>query len=71
MRDIVRAEQEQLQNLKSLEAKPLHIISIEDKAIEELLNYYKAQDNADEYIVVERVRIDANKIAAPLWKRHQ
>lgn len=71
MRDIVRAEQEQLQNLKSLEAKPLHIISIEDKAIEELLNYYKAQDNPDEYIVVERVRIDANKIAAPLWKRHQ
>ncbi len=71
LRDIVRAEQDMLQNLKSLEAKPLHIISIEDKAIEELLNYYKAKDNAEEYIVVERVLLDPKAIAAPVWKRHQ
>ncbi len=71
IRDIVRAEEDKLQNLKSLEAKPLHIISIEDKAIEELLNYYKAKDNAEEYIVVERVLLDPKAIAAPVWKRHQ
>lgn len=68
MRDIVRAEEEKLQNLKALQTKPLHIISIEDKAIEELLDFYKANDNPNEYITVERV---VSRVAEPVWGRNQ
>lgn len=41
---------------------------IEERAIQELLLQYKARDNPDELIVVER----ATKVpvAAPTWKKH-
>ncbi|CAG2111076.1 unnamed protein product [Medioppia subpectinata] len=68
MKDIVREEEEQIQNLRALQTKPLHLISIEDKAIEELLTFYKANANPDECITVERV---STRMAEPVWTRNQ
>jgi hypothetical protein len=68
MKDIVREEEEQIQNLRARQTKPLHVISIEDKAIEELLAFYRANANPDEYITVERV---VTRVAEPVWSRNQ
>ncbi|XP_054155026.1 inhibitor of Bruton tyrosine kinase-like [Oppia nitens] len=66
MVDIVREEERQLENLRALQLKPLDVISIEDKALDELFDYYGGADNPDECIRVERV---STLVAAPVWSR--
>ena len=66
MADIVRKEEEEIRNLKALENRALDVISAEDKAIEELLNYYCAEDNPEEWVTVERL---CSRVAEPVWSR--
>lgn len=65
---IVEEEKQQEAALIRSREKPLALIQIEERAIQELLLQYKARDNPDELIVVER----ATKVpvAAPTWKKH-
>eukprot|EP00795_Rhopilema_esculentum_P017123 gene17123-8647_t len=48
--------------------KPLQLIQIEEKAIEELLVHYKAKDNPLEYITVRRNR---DTVSCPVWKKEE
>lgn len=64
---IQRAEQEELHSQIQPKIKSLHLINVEDQAIEELLIMYKAKDNPNEKITVSRVLPD--KIAKPVWKK--
>lgn len=43
-------------------------LQIEERAIQELLLHYRAHDNPDELIVVERA--SKGPIAAPTWNKH-
>lgn len=51
----------------SLISSPLSL-QIEERAIQELLLHYRAHDNPDELIVVERA--SKGPIAAPTWNKH-
>lgn len=51
----------------SLISSPL-FLQIEERAIQELLLHYRAHDNPDELIVVERA--SKGPIAAPTWNKH-
>lgn len=65
--DIIRVEQEELAALEHFKAKPLDIISKEDRAIEELLAHYRADGNPNERVTV--VRVLPYKVAAPTWTK--
>lgn len=67
MIDILRFEEQKVQNLEKVKPKALHIINMEDKAIEELLKFYNAEDNPEERITACRVLPEA--YAAPVWKK--
>lgn len=67
MIDILRFEEQKVQNLEKVKPKALHIINMEDKAIEELLKFYNAEDNPEERITARRVLPDA--YAAPVWRK--
>eukprot|EP00794_Sanderia_malayensis_P000400 gene400-1034_t len=62
---IMEAQQEQKETSIKVLRKPLKLIQIEEKAIEELLIHYKAKDNPTNYITVERVKAD---VSSPIWK---
>lgn len=64
--DILKEEQKQNKNFVKVQSKPLHLIQLEDQAIEELLKYYNAADNPDEQVHV--VRIMNQNISTPIWK---
>ncbi|KAK8765298.1 hypothetical protein V5799_032092 [Amblyomma americanum] len=68
MIDILRFEEQKVQNLEKVKPKSLHVINMEDKAIEELLKFYNAEDNPEERITACRVLPEA--YAAPVWKKH-
>ncbi|GFS53093.1 inhibitor of Bruton tyrosine kinase [Nephila pilipes] len=61
------AEEQKQHRAVNPKIKPLHILNIEDQAIEELLTLYNAQDNHKEKITISRVQPD--EIACPIWKR--
>ncbi|XP_033496610.2 inhibitor of Bruton tyrosine kinase [Epinephelus lanceolatus] len=65
---IVEEEKEQEAALIRSREKPLALIQIEERAIQDLLFHYKARDNPDELIVVERS--SRGPIAAPTWNKH-
>ncbi|KAL1478266.1 hypothetical protein MTO96_016450 [Rhipicephalus appendiculatus] len=67
MIDILRFEEQKVQNLEKVKPKALHIINMEDKAIEELLKFYNAEDNPEERITACRILPEA--YAAPVWKK--
>ncbi|CAL1279292.1 unnamed protein product [Larinioides sclopetarius] len=66
LHDIQLAEEQKLRRAANPKIKPLHILNIEDQAIEELLSLYNAQDNHKEKIIVSRVQPE--EIASPVWK---
>lgn len=65
---IVEEEKQQEAALIRSREKPLALIQIEERAIQELLLQYKARDNPDELIVVERA--SRGPVAAPMWNKH-
>ncbi|GFY53971.1 inhibitor of Bruton tyrosine kinase [Trichonephila inaurata madagascariensis] len=67
LRDIQLAEEKKQHRAFNLKIKPLHILNIEDQAIEELIALYNAEDNLKEKITISRVQPD--EIVSPIWKR--
>ncbi|XP_037129472.1 inhibitor of Bruton tyrosine kinase isoform X1 [Syngnathus acus] len=65
---IVEEEQQQEAALIRSREKPLALIQIEERAIQDLLFHYKAYDNPDELILVERA--SPCPMAAPIWNKH-
>ncbi|KAM3931295.1 inhibitor of Bruton tyrosine kinase [Leptodactylus fuscus] len=65
---IVEEEKKQEAALIRSREKPLALIQIEERAIQDLLAHYKAIDNPEEYITVERSA--QGPIAAPMWNKH-
>lgn len=65
---IVEEEKQQEAALIRSREKPLALIQIEERAIQELLLQYRARDNPDEMIVVERA--SKGPVAAPMWNKH-
>ncbi|OQV17762.1 hypothetical protein BV898_08219 [Hypsibius exemplaris] len=61
---IQREEQSQLFELQKSRSRPLHLIQAEERAVDELLEFYGARDNPEEWITVERV---LPKLAAASW----
>ncbi|GFR04013.1 inhibitor of Bruton tyrosine kinase [Trichonephila clavata] len=67
LHDIQLAEEKKQHRAINIKTKPLHILNIEDQAIEELIALYNADDNLKEKITVSRVQPD--EIVSPIWKR--
>ncbi|KAK2844181.1 hypothetical protein Q5P01_010840 [Channa striata] len=65
---IVEEEKQQEAALIRSREKPLALIQIEERAIQDLLSHYKAHDNPEELIVVERS--STGPMAAPTWNKH-
>ncbi|XP_011603638.2 inhibitor of Bruton tyrosine kinase isoform X4 [Takifugu rubripes] len=65
---IVEEEKQQQAALIRSREKPLALIQIEERAIQDLLLHYRARDNPDELIIVERS--SRGPVAAPTWKKH-
>ncbi|XP_077432250.1 inhibitor of Bruton tyrosine kinase isoform X2 [Vanacampus margaritifer] len=65
---IVEEERQQEAALIRSREKPLALIQIEERAIQDLLFHYKAYDNPDELILVERA--SSGPMAAPIWNKH-
>ncbi|XP_077454563.1 inhibitor of Bruton tyrosine kinase isoform X2 [Stigmatopora argus] len=65
---IVEEERQQEAALIRSREKPLALIQIEERAIQDLLFHYKAHDNPDEMILVERA--SSGPMAAPIWNKH-
>uniref|UniRef100_A0A672ZKU4 BTB domain-containing protein n=1 Tax=Sphaeramia orbicularis TaxID=375764 RepID=A0A672ZKU4_9TELE len=65
---IVEEEKQQEAALIRSREKPLALIQIEERAIQDLLVQYEARDNPDELIVVERS--SRGPMAAPTWNKH-
>ncbi|KAM4772213.1 inhibitor of Bruton tyrosine kinase [Rhinophrynus dorsalis] len=65
---IVEEEKKQEAALLRSREKPLALIQIEERAIQDLLLFYQALDNPDEYITVERAAQEP--MAIPMWNKH-
>ncbi|KAG9276324.1 inhibitor of Bruton tyrosine kinase [Astyanax mexicanus] len=65
---IVEEEKQQEAALIRSREKPLALIQIEEAAIQDLLVHYRAFNNPDEFIVVERA--PQGPIATPMWNKH-
>ncbi|KAM9852655.1 inhibitor of Bruton tyrosine kinase [Aulostomus maculatus] len=65
---IVEEEKQQEAALIRSREKPLALIQIEERAIQDLLLHYEACDNPDELIVVERS--SRGPMAPPTWNKH-
>ncbi|XP_063168747.1 inhibitor of Bruton tyrosine kinase [Candoia aspera] len=66
--EIVEEELQQEAALTRSREKPLALIQIEERAIQDLLIHYQAVGNPDEFVVVERS--PQGPIAAPMWNKH-
>jgi hypothetical protein len=66
---IQRAEQGREVERRRQISKPLEVIQLEERAMQELLYAYGAHANFDELITVERA-IDT-ELALPVWRAHQ
>ncbi|XP_031570071.1 inhibitor of Bruton tyrosine kinase-like [Actinia tenebrosa] len=64
--DILHLQERENTNLNRAKEKPLSLIQLEDRAIQELLEYYGGRDCACEIITVERVPAAT---ATPVWNR--
>ncbi|KAE8603105.1 hypothetical protein XENTR_v10014218 [Xenopus tropicalis] len=65
---IVEEEEKQEAALIRSREKPLALIQIEERAIQDLLIHYQALDNPEEYITVERAA--QTPMATPMWNKH-
>lgn len=65
---IVEEEKKQEAALIRSREKPLALIQIEERAIQDLLVHYQAIDNPEEYITVERSA--QGPMATPMWNKH-
>uniref|UniRef100_A0A8C9SNX1 Inhibitor of Bruton tyrosine kinase n=1 Tax=Scleropages formosus TaxID=113540 RepID=A0A8C9SNX1_SCLFO len=65
---IVEEERQQEAALIRSRDKPLALIQVEERAIQELLFHYKAPNNPEEFILVERASL--GPIATPTWNKH-
>ncbi|XP_060778288.1 inhibitor of Bruton tyrosine kinase isoform X2 [Neoarius graeffei] len=65
---IVEEEKQQEAALIRSREKPLALIQIEERAIQDLLVHYRAFNNPDELIMVERS--PQGPIAVPTWNKH-
>ncbi|XP_028364538.1 inhibitor of Bruton tyrosine kinase isoform X2 [Phyllostomus discolor] len=65
---IVEEELQQEAALIRSREKPLALIQIEEHAIQELLVFYEAFGNPDEFVVVERT--PQGPLAVPMWNKH-
>uniref|UniRef100_A0A7N4PKW2 Inhibitor of Bruton tyrosine kinase n=1 Tax=Sarcophilus harrisii TaxID=9305 RepID=A0A7N4PKW2_SARHA len=65
---IVEEELQQEAALNRIREKPLALIQVEERAIQDLLIHYEAYGNPDEFVVVERA--PQGPIAIPMWNKH-
>ncbi|XP_045150254.1 inhibitor of Bruton tyrosine kinase [Echinops telfairi] len=65
---IVEEELQQEAALIRSREKPLALIQIEERAIQDLLVFYEALGNPDEFVIVERT--PQGPLAAPMWNKH-
>ncbi|KAF6114171.1 inhibitor of Bruton tyrosine kinase [Phyllostomus discolor] len=65
---IVEEELQQEAALIRSREKPLALIQIEEHAIQELLVFYEAFGNPDEFVIVERT--PQGPLAVPMWNKH-
>ncbi|XP_057345363.1 inhibitor of Bruton tyrosine kinase isoform X3 [Manis pentadactyla] len=65
---IVEEELQQEAALIRSREKPLALIQIEEHAIQDLLVFYEAFGNPDEFVIVERT--SQGPLAVPLWNKH-
>ncbi|KAM6185438.1 inhibitor of Bruton tyrosine kinase [Rhynchocyon petersi] len=65
---IVEEELQQEAALIRSREKPLALIQIEEHAIQDLLVFYEALGNPDEFVIVERT--PQGPLAAPMWNKH-
>ncbi|XP_069830794.1 inhibitor of Bruton tyrosine kinase isoform X2 [Dendropsophus ebraccatus] len=65
---IVEEEKKQEAALIRSREKPLALIQIEERAIQDLLVHYQAIDNPEEFITVERSA--QGPMATPVWNKH-
>ena len=66
---IMKEDHSKEEELLRVQSKPLHITQIEEKAIEELKQFYNVETCRDEIITVERVKKGA--LATPVWKKNR
>ncbi|KAI8498457.1 hypothetical protein Bbelb_236590 [Branchiostoma belcheri] len=62
---IIESEKEQRENLVRAANKPLALIQIEERAIQELLEHYSATGHPEEFITVAR---EVKVTATPVWR---
>ncbi|XP_023596163.1 inhibitor of Bruton tyrosine kinase isoform X3 [Trichechus manatus latirostris] len=65
---IVEEELQQEAALIRSREKPLALIQIEEHAIQDLLVFYEALSNPDEFVIVERT--PQGPLAVPMWNKH-
>ncbi|XP_042527052.1 inhibitor of Bruton tyrosine kinase [Dipodomys spectabilis] len=65
---IVEEELQQEAALIRSREKPLALIQVEERAIQELMVFYEASGNPDEFVVVERA--PQGPLAVPMWNKH-
>lgn len=65
---IVEEELQQEAALIRSREKPLALIQIEEHAIQDLLVFYEAFGNPDEFVIVERT--PQGPVAVPMWNKH-
>ncbi|XP_078373752.1 inhibitor of Bruton tyrosine kinase-like isoform X1 [Oculina patagonica] len=63
---ILETQEQENTNLNEFSRKPFHLTQLEERAMEELLQYYGGKDNACEFVTVERIPSTAAK---PVWKK--
>ncbi|XP_015749109.1 PREDICTED: inhibitor of Bruton tyrosine kinase-like isoform X3 [Acropora digitifera] len=65
---IIESQEIENTTLERVSRKPFHLTQLEEKAMEELLQHYGGQDNACEFVTVQRI---GSTIAKPVWKKER
>lgn len=65
---IIESQEIENATLERVNRKPFHLTQLEEKAMEELLQHYGGQDNACEFVTVQRI---GSTIAKPVWKKER
>ncbi|XP_074626926.1 inhibitor of Bruton tyrosine kinase-like [Acropora palmata] len=65
---IIESQEIENTTLERVNRKPFHLTQLEEKAMEELLQHYGGQDNACEFVTVQRI---GSTIAKPVWKKER
>jgi len=65
---ILESQEQENTNLDKVSKKPFHLTQLEERAMEELLQYYGGKDNACEFVTVQRIPSTA---ARPVWRKER